>query len=119
MSKQRAEIGFDANLETLDPKEWETPKWKGSPIHPDIPKEEIRKVAEQSGFTSREGRRIHRTGRSEQLNLKVRHRDKEAFYALCDQKGWVLGETFQYALEALQRELTTTKTHTSSTATKE
>ena len=105
MSKQRAEIGFDSNLETLDPKEWETPKGKGSPIHPDIPKEEIRKVAEQSGFTSREGRRIHRTGRSEQLNLKVRHSDKQALYDICDQKGWVLGETFQYALEALQRDL--------------
>jgi len=105
MTKQRATIGFDENLETLDPKEWETTKGKGHSIRPNIPKEEIRKVAEQTGFTSREGRRVHRTGRSEQLNLKVRNIDKIAFYALCDQQGWVLGETFQYAIEALEREI--------------
>ena len=62
-------------------------------------------MAEQTGFTSREGRRIHRTGRSEQLNLKVRQIDKQTLYELADQKGWVLGETFQHALEALRREL--------------
>ena len=105
MTKRRAEIGFDDPLKDFDPNEWKPQKGQGPSPRSDIPKEEIRKVAERSGFTSREGRRIHRTGRSEQLNLKVRNIDKEAFYALCDQKGWVLGETFQYAIEALQRDL--------------
>ena len=119
MGKERAEIGFDNDpLEDFDPKEWSTSKGQGTTTAPKVPKEEIRKVAEQTGFTSREGRRVHRTGRSEQLNLKVRNIDKEAFYELTDQQGWVLGETFQHMLEALQRELDGPRSKASTPSTK-
>lgn len=122
MTKQRATLGFTDELEQLNPQEWgldSMPKPKARPI----PDEEIKKVAQATGFKSRESvvaapepvlrreGRIHRTGRSEQLNLKVRTVDKEKFYALCDQQEWVLGLGFQRAIEALERELKTTSSH--------
>jgi hypothetical protein len=76
--------------------------------------EQVRGIAEQSGFRSREPApptvekrdvRRYRTGRNQQLNLKVRAEDAAAFYAMADAQGWVLGETFAHAIAALQREL--------------
>jgi hypothetical protein len=72
--------------------------------------EQVRAVAEPAAFRSREAAaapprrepRRHRTGRNVQLNLKVRQEDADAFYALADEKGWVLGEAFQMALQALK-----------------
>lgn len=72
---------------------------------------QVRAVAEPAAFRSREPApprdarrevRRHRTGRNVQLNLKVRQQDADAFYALADRHGWVLGEAFQMAVEALQ-----------------
>jgi hypothetical protein len=54
--------------------------------------------------TKREPRR-YRTGRNQQLNLKVTAEAAEAFYALADEKGWVLGEVFERAIIALKRDL--------------
>ena len=51
----------------------------------------------------REPRR-HRTGRNIQLNIKARAETIERFYAIADRKGWVLGETFERAIAALERE---------------
>jgi hypothetical protein len=75
--------------------------------------EQVRGIAEQAGFRSREPAppaatrdvRRYRTGRNQQLNLKVRAEDAAAFYAVADAQGWVLGETFAHAIAALQREL--------------
>lgn len=87
--------------------------------------EQVRAVAEEAGFRSREPlppgppaqapvipapparreQRRYRTGRNQQLNLKVRAEDAEAFYALADAQGWVLGEAFARAVAALTREL--------------
>lgn len=77
--------------------------------------EQVREVAEQAGFRSREATspsaeerrapRRYRTGRNVQLNLKVRREAVEAFYRLADERGWVLGEAFERALGALEREL--------------
>ncbi len=80
--------------------------------------EEVRGVAEKAGFRSREPApvpvappeekremRRYRTGRNQQLNLKVRAQDAVAFYAIADAQGWVLGETFAQAVEALQHKL--------------
>jgi hypothetical protein len=129
MTKQRATLGFTDELEQLNPQEWgldSMPKPKTRPI----PNEEIQKVAQATGFKSRESvaappepvfrreGRIHRTGRSEQLNLKVRTVDKERFYALCDQQEWVLGLGFQRAIEALERELKTTSSPSDKTTTR-
>jgi hypothetical protein len=52
----------------------------------------------------REPRR-YRTGRNTQLNIKARTEAIEAFYAIADKQGWVLGETFERAVAALRREL--------------
>lgn len=49
--------------------------------------------------------RRHRTGRSEQLNLKVRAEARDLFYRLSDAQGWVQGYAFERAVQALQKEL--------------
>jgi hypothetical protein len=51
----------------------------------------------------REPRR-HRTGRNTQLNIKARAEAIERFYAIADRHGWVLGETFERAIAALERD---------------
>lgn len=92
--------------------------------------EQVKAVAEEAGFRSRDPvipdraakappapeavapfspprqeQRRYRTGRNQQLNLKVRAQDAEAFYAIADAQGWVLGEAFARAIAALSREL--------------
>lgn len=121
MTKQRAEIGFTDSFEDLKPTDWK-PETKEKPVKAKAPREEIRKVAQATGFKSREAApilapteeapampvregRVYRTGRSEQLNLKVRGVDKTGFYSICDRNHWVQGYTFQRAIEALEREL--------------
>ena len=77
------------------------------------PVEAIREVSEASSFRSREAEakpkkrppRIYRTGRNVQLNVKVRAETLDRFYNLADSQGWVLGETLERALDALQRDL--------------
>lgn len=61
----------------------------------------------ESAATKREPRR-YRTGRNMQLNIKARTEAIETFYALSDQQGWVLGETFEHAVDALKRQLNST-----------
>lgn len=51
---------------------------------------------------AREPRR-HRTGRNIQLNIKARAETIDRFYAIADRRGWVLGEAFERAIEALER----------------
>jgi hypothetical protein len=87
-----------------------------APIRPAA--DQIRALADPAGFTSREGRtaappptvpkrtpRIHRTGRTATLSLKTTPDAFERFYALADRKKWLVGETFEKALAALEREL--------------
>jgi hypothetical protein len=85
-----------------------------------LPAEQVRAVAERSQFRSREpksapaqpeprAQRRHRTGRNMQINIKARAEAIEAFYALADRQGWVLGEAFERAVEALGRDLKSQK----------
>lgn len=90
------------------------------------PAEHVRAIAEAANFYSREPAatsftpvqeppavaaaarrqpRTHRTGRNVQFNVKAAQETINAFYAISDAKGWVLGETLEKALSALQREL--------------
>ena len=80
------------------------------------PAAQVKAVAEQANFKSREpgqtpaapvarAQRRYRTGRNVQLGIKAKAEVIEAFYAIADQKGWVLGEAFEHAVEALQRSL--------------
>jgi hypothetical protein len=79
--------------------------------------DEVREVSEAAKFRSREPRapepqaatkreqRRHRTGRNVQFNVKASQGTVDAFYAITDRQGWVLGETLEHALAALEREL--------------
>ena len=69
------------------------------PVQPRLAKAEMQPAAER-----REQRR-YRTGRNQQLNLKVRAQAAAAFYAIADAQGWVLGDAFARAVAALEREL--------------
>lgn len=107
MSSDRASVfGDDLDLSSFQPK-------------PPAPARQVREVAEKAGFTSREPQhtpepalepakreqRRYRTGRNVQLNLKVRQEDIDAFYALADQEGIVLGEAFARAVGAWKNKL--------------
>jgi hypothetical protein len=81
----------------------------------------VRGIAEASRFPSREAKtnspaeasksparrppRIHRTGRTMQFNARTTPQTVTALYAIADQQGWLVGETLEHALAALQREL--------------
>lgn len=81
----------------------------------------VRGIAEASRFPSREAKanstaeasgtpvkrppRIHRTGRTMQFNARTTPQVVNALYAIADQQGWLVGETLEHALAALQREL--------------
>jgi hypothetical protein len=80
------------------------------------PAEQVRAVAVAAHFVSREAPpppvpvpkrepRRHRTGRNVQFNVKASRDTVDAFYLISDRNGWVLGETLEHALVALQREL--------------
>ena len=49
-------------------------------------------------------RRRYTTGRNRQLNMKVTEEALRRFYALADAQCWVLGEAFEHAVTALERE---------------
>jgi hypothetical protein len=80
--------------------------------------EEVREVSEAAKFRSREPQaapakppaakreqRRYRTGRNVQFNVKASQETVDAFYAISDRQGWVLGETLEHALAALERQL--------------
>ena len=103
MAKVRTPVFQDDDLDVSDfgPKQ----------IQAGVSQEQVRVVAEPASFRSREPSpvlerrepRRYRTGRNVQLNLKVRQEDADTFYALADENGWVLGEAFQMAVDALRR----------------
>lgn len=113
MSKERADLGFGAELESFDPNAW-TPKDPGAGQAREKPpkSEEARKVAEAAGFRSREAapaatprpQRRRRTGRNAQFNIKARPETIEAFCEIADRQGWGIGETLEQAVALLERE---------------
>jgi hypothetical protein len=107
-TRERASIfaGDDAlDISGFAPKSDHEP----SAVSPEL----VRAVAEASRFPSREARaagarrppRIHRTGRTMQFNARTTPQTVEALYAIADRQGWLVGETLEHALAALQREL--------------
>ena len=89
--------------------------------------EQVREVSEAANFRSREPAKVtpelaanpapagvikprrqprtHRTGRNVQFNVKASQDAIDAFYRISDEQGWVLGETLEHALSALERDL--------------
>ena len=78
------------------------------------PQEKVRQVSESASFKSREPverkaarrePRRYRTGRNTQFNIKADPDVIEEFYRIADAQGWVLGETLERAVKALENEI--------------
>lgn len=81
--------------------------------------EDLSGIAERTKFVSREGqgapqqpakvpllrRGQHRTGRSATVTLKTTPDASNRFYALAQAHGWLIGEAFERAVTALEREI--------------
>lgn len=116
MSSGRASIfdeeaDQDLDLSGFEPKEARGTRLAESP-------EKVRAVAEANNFPSRAPARLQlplplrrgrRTGRNMQINIKATQETVNLFYRLADSQGWVLGETLERALNALERELASQK----------
>jgi hypothetical protein len=123
MPKSRASIFTETD-------EAETPALDVSSFAPKVSidttapqREEVREVSKSARFTSREAAppksepkaskrpaRRYRTGRNVQVSIKALAESVDRFYAITDANpGWVLGYTFQRAIEALDRELKQSK----------
>ena len=119
MARERANLGFDTDLDGFDPAEWAV----GSPTPSRPDDSAARKSAEATGFRSREVKvpptappqpaperaggapvRRRRTGRNAQFNLKARPETIAQFCAVADAQGWGLGETLEHAVALLERE---------------
>jgi hypothetical protein len=114
MASGRASIFDDEPDEDLDLSGFEPKKTK--PVQPAETPEKVRALAEANNFPSRAPvkpkpqasatpRRGRRTGRNLQLNVKATQETLDLFYRISDGQGWVLGETLEHALLALEREL--------------
>lgn len=116
MTAERASIFGDDDLDLSDFAPSKTPRPPKS-----ADKAAIRQAAEKRGFQAREpaieqGRgvtpkatparpqRRHTTGRNKQLNIKATEETIARFYAIADERGWVLGEAFEHAVDALERQ---------------
>jgi hypothetical protein len=82
------------------------------PAKPKAPVAMVRKVSEANGFTARRApaatrpsQRRHRTGRNAQLNLKVTPETLARFTAIADREKWLLAETLEHAIDALEMAL--------------
>lgn len=91
-------------------------------VKPRAPKqvetEQIDQLAKEHNFPSRQApkvshaklkasaptrrRRVHRTGRNQQFNIKASPETIGRFYALADQRGITLGELLEQALDAIE-----------------
>jgi len=113
MSAERASIFAD---EDSDLSTTFQPKTAAKVVPNPVAREQVKAVSEAANFRSRDPQparaeparreqRRHRTGRNVQLNIKARAEAVEAFYGIADSHNWVLGETFERAIEALRHEL--------------
>jgi hypothetical protein len=113
MSKKKRASIFDLGEGEIDVSGFTAkPSASGGP-----PAEQVKQVSEAANFPSREAHqskpaskprrepRRYRTGRNVQLTLKAKQDPIDRFYAITDKQNWVLGYTFERAVEALEREL--------------
>jgi hypothetical protein len=74
---------------------------------PHAPLAMVREVAEANNYpsraTPRPPRSRRKTGRTEQLNLRVRAEDLARFVEISDEFNWVFGETFQHLIETFDK----------------
>jgi len=83
--------------------------------------EDLRDIAARTKFVSREGkgapavpdappvllrrRGHHRTGRTATVTLKTTPVASNRFYEIAEARGWLIGEAFERAIAALEREV--------------
>jgi hypothetical protein len=78
-----------------------------------VEKEAVARLADENNFPSRQApkpskeprrkRRVHRTGRNRQFNVKAKNETVERFYKMADERHVPLGELLEQALDALDR----------------
>ncbi|WP_313292076.1 stability/partitioning determinant [Rhizobium rhizoryzae] len=121
----RASLGFDDDDDLPTPPKkdqvLDLSEFKPKPVQR-VDTTKIAEAAAKTNFKSREAKpaaapppapvavlpptkavRRHRTGRTAQLNLKLRPDTIEKFYAVADANGWVLGEAFERAVAMLEQ----------------
>jgi hypothetical protein len=108
---ERASLGFGDELDDIDPSAWAKPKPRQDKPAPEV----TRQAAEATGFRSRKPvraeqppvmlrqQRRRRTGRTAQLNLKLKPETIETFTRVADANGWGLGEAFERAVSLLEQ----------------
>ena len=79
-----------------------------------VAEETITQLAEDNGFPSRQPAkpaksarrkpRIHRTGRNQQFNVRAKAETVAKIYKIADEKGVLISEVLELAIEALERE---------------
>ena len=113
------ETSLESDLSDFSPNLPTAPEPKPKP-----PVEAVRAISQAANFPSREAipppapppapslfadprpeLPRHRTGRNVQLNLKVKTETVVRFYTIAKREGWVLGETLEHAVEALEEAL--------------
>jgi len=111
MSKSRVSVfggsEEDGEIATLDVTSF-APKAKPDQNAP--PVEKVRAVSQAARFPSRDPSAMKPEPRNVQVSIKALAESVDRFYAITDaHPGWVLGYTFQRAIEALERELKQSK----------
>jgi hypothetical protein len=83
---------------------------------PKPPREKVKAVSEAARFPSREAPapvpeplkrkpRYHKTGRTASLSCRLMPAVVDKIYAIADREGWLVGQTIELGIEALEREL--------------
>lgn len=107
-TKKRASLGFADAMDDFDPTEWQPSARSTKKPNARPEREDAARVAEVSGFKSREPatptrkqQRRHTTGRNRQMNLKATEATIETFGRVADVNGWSLAETLEEAVSLL------------------
>jgi hypothetical protein len=108
-SQERAPLGLDDDEEDLDLSQFAPKHNPGKPPGAPADKAELRDVAKEQGFVSRQAgirrRRRRRTGRNEQINIKTTPDYADRFYAIAEKYDWMCAVVFERAIAALEHEL--------------
>jgi hypothetical protein len=83
---------------------------------PKPPRDKVKAVSEAAQFPSREPPapvleplrrkpRYHKTGRTASLSCRLMPAVVDTIYTIADREGWLVGETIERGIEALEREL--------------
>ncbi len=108
MAKERVKLIDDDLADVLA----SLPKGPSKPKNT-VSKAEIKKVSEEAKFVSREvppqpekrKRRLYRTGRNVQFATKLSKETHDSIYDTCEQQGWLVAETIENAMAALQEKI--------------